>query len=429
MTAPSALLLLSLLSAPPAATNPLCTQREPCRVMETRDAGQDEQGRALQVLRLSLGWTDLETGARFAGLKYAQGARKAEAVKKKGWCEATEWWLLRPEKPAQLLLSGCGDGQGAVREEKVAVGDNRIRYTRSGVRRGTKWATTRALTLSPLRFASDNNRSARTSASTGEEREDGEYWDYDALHGEVVRAPSECQPGESSLGERELPYLPQVQVEPAYLQGGWKKAGLGTGEGECHLGANNVLLGQENIRDQQDVLLRALLVAEDTLIIEVRDDTWTGPTSNWIDDDHLDIWLAAMPPQELSGCGEPTEEQKPVQWGIRMVDGKVFPGFGAPQQALQVERTELPGKKGYRLKVKLPIPFGGITVAYSDNDGGKKPESQIATSPLKPGRPETLNPVYWVDSKNATCAVKNGELTVVPRDLQTVPEQAVLQVK
>jgi hypothetical protein len=69
------------------------------------------------------------------------------------------------------------------------------------------------------------------------------------------------------------------------------------------------------------------------------------------------------------------------------------------------------------------------SVVYSDSDSGKKPESQVATSELKPGRPETLNPVRRVYPEEATCAVKDGELSIVRGELQTEPGKAVLQME
>ena len=425
MNATGTVLLLSLLGAPPAdTTEPLCAKREPCRVVETLDGGQDDQGQALRVKRLSLGWTDLETGARFSGSRFGPEEWKAKAAPAKGQCEATEWWLLHPQKPAQLLLSLCKkEGKGAVREEKLDVGNNGLGHERSGARRGERWTTTRRYRLSPLKLTSDNQRTWRVSRSTKQEKEDGTSWDFETLSGTVTRAPSECQPGESSLGQRTLPYLPQVEVDKAYLEGGWKQAGLG----DCALEAGHFLPGLSKSDGPQDAWLKALLVAEDTLIIEVSDEKVTGPGANWLNDDHVELWLAPLPPQELTGCGEPTEEQLPVQWGIRIADGQVFPGFGTPQQTLQVERAQMPG--GHRLKVKLPIAFLGIGVVYSDSDTGKKPEAKRATSELKSGRPETLNPVYLVYPREATCTVKEGKLSIVRPELKTEPDKAVLQME
>jgi hypothetical protein len=424
MNATSTVLLLGLLGAPPAAsTDPLCARREPCRVVETRDAGQDEQGRPLRVKRLSLGWTDLETGARFTGSRFGPGGRKAKGAAARGLCEATEWWLSRPDKPAQLLLSKCDDGQGAVREEKVDVGDNRVGYTRRGVRRREQWTTTLGLQLAPLRLLSEYHETRWVSPSTKEKKEEISFWDSETLSGEVGRAPSECQPGESSLGKRNLKYLPRVQVDEAYLAGGWKQTALG----ECHLEATSFLLGGDKVTVTGDIGLRALLVAEDTLILEVEDDTWTGPSDKPLNDDHVELWLAPELPQQLTSCGEPTEAQLPVQWDIRIADGQVLPGFGTPKEKLQVERVSLPDGTGYRLKVTLHTPFRGISVVYSDSDSAKKPETRVATSQLVLGRPETLNPVRTVFAEEATCVVKDGKLSIKWPELEAEPEKAVLQ--
>lgn len=423
MNATTTVLVLSLLGAPPAAgPDPLCAKREPCTVVETLDAGKDAQGRPLQVKHLELGWADVETSDEFLGRKFGPGGRKEEGSRAEGQCEAAEWWLVRPSQPAQLLLSVCNNGYGAagVGEDSVTVADNRFTHEQSGGSR-QRWSVTRTLQLSPLWLVIEGHRSSDAMAEEG--KEDGDYWDFETMRGEVVRAAPECEPGEPSLGERTLPYLPQVQMDKAYLQGGWKQAGLGT----CGFESGNFLLGNQD--DPKDASLKALLVAADTLLVEVRDDKWTGPSAKWLNDDHVEVWLAPLPPQELTGCGKPTDEQKPSQWGIRIADGKVFPAFGAPKKTIQVERAELPGKQGYRLKLKLPTPFRGISVVYSDSDSGKKQELMLATSLVKFGRPETLNPVRVVSPSEATCAVKNGELSVVPAPVKkSEPDVAVLRM-
>ncbi|MCY1082436.1 hypothetical protein [Archangium lansingense] len=423
MTATATVLVLSLLGAPPASSqDPLCAKREPCRVVETLDAGKDAQGRPMQVKHLDLGWADVDTSAEFLGRKFGPGGRKAEGSRAEGECEAAEWWLMRPSQPAQLLLSVCNNGYGAagVGEDSVTVADNRFTHEQSGGSR-QRWSVSRTLQLSPLWLVIEGHRSS--DAMDSEVKEDGDYWDLETLRGEVVRSAPECESGEPSLGERTLPYLPQVQVDKAYLQGGWKQAGLGA----CGFESGNFLLGNQD--DPKDASLKALLVTPDTLLVEVRDDKWTGPSAKWLNDDHVEVWLAPEAPQELTGCGKPTDAQKPSQWGIRVTDGKVFPAFGSPKQTIQVERAELPGKQGYRLKLKLPTPFKGISVVYSDSDSGKKQELMLATSAVKFGRPETLNPVRGVSPAEATCAVKNGQLALVPGTAKkTEPDVAVLRM-
>ena len=140
--------------------------------------------------------------------------------------------------------------------------------------------------------------------------------------------------------------------------------------------------------------------------------------------------MAEPQPQDLSDCTAPTAEQSPKQWIIRLADGKVFPGFGAPEQTLHIERALLPEKDGYRLKVRLPPDlFRGIGVVYKDSDSGKGTESSVATSALNSGRPETLNPVYFMRPEHATCSVRDGLLTAVRTELKATPDQAVLQMQ
>ncbi|WNG61609.1 hypothetical protein F0U59_48020 [Archangium gephyra] len=424
MNPTASVLVLSLLGAPPASSqDPLCAKREPCRVVETLDAGKDAQGRSLQVKHLSLGWADVDTAAELIGRKFGPGNRKQEGSRAEGQCEALEWWLVRPSQPAQLLLSVCNDGYGSagVGEDSVTVADNRFTHEQNGGSR-QRWSVSRTLQLSPLRQVIEGHRS--TDGMDAEQKESGDYWDAEQLRGEVVRAAPECEPGQASLGERTLPFLPQVQVDKAYLEGGWKQAGLGA----CGFEAGNFLLGTQD--DPKDAGLKALLVAPDTLLVEVRDNKWTGPSAKWLNDDHVELWLAPQPPQELTGCGKPAAAQLPSQWGIRVADGKVFPAFGSPKQTLQVERAELPGKQGYRMKLKLPTPFQAISVVYSDSDSGKKQERMLATSAVKFGRPETLNPVRVVPPAEATCGVKNGELAVVPGPAKKLePDVAVLRME
>lgn len=421
MTTTGTALVLSLLGAAPASSSdPLCANRAPCRVEETLDAGKDEQGRAMQVKHLALGWANVETASESLGRRFGPGGRVAEGSRGEGRCEAAEWWLVRPSKPAQLLLSVCNDGYGAagVGEDTVTVGDNFFTHSQTGGSR-ERWNLTRTLKLSPPRLMSEVQRS---SDAMDPEKENGESWDFEELRGEIYRSAPTCEKGEASLGERTLPYLPQVQVDKAYLQGGWKQAGLG----ECGFTSGNFLLGNQD--DPKDASLKALLVAPDTLLVEVHDDKWTGPSAKWLNDDHVEVWLAPEPPQSLTGCGKPAKEQLPSQWGIRIADGKVFPAFGSPTRMPQVERAELPGKKGYVLKVTLPTPFQGISVVYSDSDSGKKQELMLATSLVKFGRPETLNPVRVVPPAEATCAVKNGQLSVVlGPPLKAEPDMALLR--
>lgn len=414
--------LLSLLSASPSpAPEPLCAGRAPCSVSETLDAGKDAQGQRLQVLGLSLGWFSRDA-VEGVGRKFTAAGRKKQGSPDNDQCEAREWWLRRPGAPDQLLLSVCNDGYGAsgVGEDDVTVQNNRFTHRQSGGS-GQRWSNENTLQLSPLvRVAS----SALGYFSFDPDKATSQEWETASLQGHVEVPAPECAEGEKSTGERSLPYLPWLQVDPAYLQEGWKQVALGG----CALDAGSVLLGAKVA--PKNASLKAVLLGRDSLLLEVRDDRWTGPGAKWLADDHVELWLGPDAPALLSGCGKPKGTERPVQWGIRVTDGKVFPAQGSPTQALAVDKVELREADklvGYRLKVTLPGEFKGVTVVYSDSDTGKKQERLIATSPLVFARPETLNPLREVPPEEATCVVRGTALAVEPTPLKPEgPDVAVL---
>src|SRR5438552_13436804 len=86
---------------------------------------------------------------------------------------------------------------------------------------------------------------------------------------------------------------------------------------------------------------------------------------------HLELWLAkeGTPEQSQEACLQAAD--KPEQWGIRLVDGKVFAAAGKPKDMPVVTRVELPGESGtvqMRFKIQLPPGRDRITVVYSDSD-------------------------------------------------------------
>ena len=412
------LALLSLLGAEPTASaEPLCAHRAPCTLVETLNALTDVQGHALRVKHLSLGWArqDVTTDSRFGA------GREAEGSPANGLCAAQEWWLVRAGKPPRLLLATCDDGSGpsGMSVDSVQVGLNFFTHEHFN---GEAQRTTqsRSLQLSPLTWRSEGL--CGFSADHGDEQGCSD-WNYLTMVG-AIQAPPRCAPDEDGIirggpvkgaysqATLTLPLLPLVQMDKAYLQEGWKRAELGL----CALRANHFLLGQSE--EPRDAALKALLVAPDTLLLEVRDNHWTGPSDQWLADDHLELWLDSATPELLNACTSPAADQQPEQWILRIADAKVFPGYGAPRRTiLQVDKVEMREAgvlAGYRFKVVLARPFGGISVVYSDSDSGKKPERLLATSPLRTARPETFNPVQQVDLHKVTCVVRGGTLAVVP---------------
>ena len=164
-----------------------------------------------------------------------------------------------------------------------------------------------------------------------------------------------------------------------------------------------------------DSSFRAVMTTDRTLFIEISDDRFVGPSADWVNEDHLEIWLSNEEGPESGKCFEKDHTPDLVQYGIRLIDGTVFPAFGHPKEPLMVERaedTDADDKPVVRLKIKLP-EFKAITVVYSDSDDGKAQKRLIATSPLKFGKRLTLGGVYEINPKDATCAVKDGKLEPV----------------
>jgi hypothetical protein len=416
-------LLWTLLGAAPTASDPLCAGREPCHVSESLDGGTDARGQRLRVVRLDLGWFSSDNAPEVKGRKFGAG-RRADGSLVEDDCAASEWWLVSPDA-AQLLLAVCNDGYGRAQkgEDTVKVKNGLFSHVQAGGG-SQRWLHTRVWRLSPL----ERVREGHVNFLMGQDEveEDRTSWDFSTLQGSRVLGPDTCQDGPFAPSKRTLPYLPRVPMDEAYVEEGWKQVGLGA----CALQAKNVLVGK--LEGARDASLKALLVAPDTLILEVRDDLWVGSGGKtWREDDHLELWLGPKSPEELTGCGKPELDERPVQWSIGLATGLVYPGFGPPRGELGVERVELRSTsgalEGYRLKLTLPGRFKGIGLAYNDSDESRKPERTLATSPLKFSRPETLNIVRDVPRTESTCVVRGQALEVVvtPPRLQG-PEIAVL---
>ena len=402
-------LLWIFLGAAPTSPEPLCAGRAPCRVVETLDAGPDARGRPLRVVHLDLGWFSFDDAPEDMGRKLGTG-RKAQGSLAEDDCAAAEWWAVSSES-SQLLLAVCNDGYGTAQrgEDVVKVKKGLVSHSRAGGG-SQRWRHTRVLRLSPWEWVREGHVNF---IAGGDEVEDSTLFDFTTFQGSRSLGPSTCSDGPFAPSKRTLPYLPRVAMDAAYLDEGWKRVELGA----CSLPAKHLVLGK--LRDARDASLKALLVAPDILILEVRDDLWVGEGgSSWRQEDHVQLWLGPKSPDALTGCSKPEADERLVQWGIGVTTGLVFPAYGKPTGTPEVERVELRGAaqalEGYRLKVKLPPgSFAGMGIAYSDADAGRKQERLLATSPLKFSRPETLNIVREVPAREGTCEVRGNALEVV----------------
>jgi hypothetical protein len=138
----------------------------------------------------------------------------------------------------------------------------------------------------------------------------------------------------------------------------------------------------------EDAVIQVMALNAGEIVVEIADDISQTQNPSWIKNDHLEIWADqnkdAFHRKEVYRAGSPDAPtnddygvvvKKPVQWGIDLA-GKVFAGFGSPQDSPKIV------VKGKRFKITLPFVPTHLTVVYSDSDDGKTQERLIATSKL-----------------------------------------------
>ncbi|HEX8698978.1 MAG TPA: hypothetical protein VF815_09090 [Myxococcaceae bacterium] len=384
---------LGLLLAVPAMAQKakdVCGDRPQCTVVNTQAALKGHE-----VVELSLG-----TGSE----EEAQGSQ----------CEQKEWWLRRPGKPVVKLLATCTGA--AFFEDSVEVEKNRfIRALGGGG--AQRWIHLVELQLSPLKWSREEHQSFR-AVSTPETLQQ-QHFNYATFEGRLEWELDGCQERYPTTQKAQL--VPQVQLPADFLAEGWKHTSLG----RCSADGSFVLLGKA--QGKEDARVRAVLAQGNVLLVEVVDDTWTGPGAKWLADDHVELWLLGSAPTSFDPCNRDEGEAKQaglVQWGIRIADGQVFPAYGNPAEPLSVEVAR--DGKVARLKIQLPMAPSGLTVVYSDSDAGKQQELMVATSPLKLGRAFTLSPVWNIVPTKATCEVKANQLVPVAVEQSPKPGEAII---
>lgn len=377
-----------------AVAGAVCRGRSPCKAIEDRDAGRDAAGRALHVLHLAL---DEKNEADRSGMS--------------GDCAQREWWLAVSDANAvastQLLVAICNDGYGAagVGTDEIEVRPNELTHMRSGGS-AWRWGSSTTLSLSPLAVLEETLSGGWT---LGPNRS-AERWSWRAFGGTESWFAPPCSP--ASEAEIEAPakdpyeaiLIPDVELDAAYVQGGWRATALGRCAASLGGGSGFVVRGVAG--PSEDAAVK-VVAAGDILFVEVKDDRPIGPSGSPLADDHLEIWLAQEMPGYADHCL--SQEGMPSQWVVRVADGRVVAGRGRPGSgAPKVERFDASGV--LRFKIALPPKQAGITVAYGDGDDGRTQKSLTATSRLVPGVTATLGRRRAIPKEHAVCRVSNGSL-------------------
>jgi hypothetical protein len=240
-------------------------------------------------------------------------------------------------------------------------------------------------------------------------------WNWDDMAGEIVAGYNYCpgkQPPDAGVSnDRDAPELeigsvviPSASLPQRFVDGGWRTTGLGRCAALVDGTRGFAIRGDKGTA--ADSTMRVLFASHDTFFVEVTDDRFVGAGKSWVKEDHLEIWSAPNPP----ACVDPAAKSPALQWGIRLRDGAVFPGFGAPETKPAVEIAR--AGKAVRLKITFDAetlrnrPF---TAVYSDSDDGVHQKRLIATSSLEYGKWWTLGALPD-DEQALTCKVERGVL-------------------
>ena len=304
----------------------------------------------------------------------------------------------------------AGETTGADAEKKL--------FSHTVVSDRHRHESTVTLGLDPLRLA--EVETMETSDYVSEFPFDKETWDWDKFSGTASWGAVDCHPppppdgGVDSGGDddrNEVPsyavasvLIPLLELPADFVASGWRTTALGTCAASIDGDASGYTIHRSGDKGG-DARLKAV-VSGDHLFVEVSDDRFVGPGKSWIKDDHLELWRGDFTSGRGRQCG--SNEERMVQWGIRVADGAVFPAHGTPEPLTGVERV-IAGRTA-RFKIPLPGPYERMTIVYSDSDDGRRQDRLIATSELKFGDPATLGTTHAVKAEDATCIVKKGAL-------------------
>ncbi len=376
----------------------VCGERSPCRVFRTHDAGAN-----LLVVEAALHDLPGEDW-KYPNLKQ---------------CAPWEVWVLKHDAlavvEARRILELCNDGHGAagLGEDTLIVEPNTLMHSQYGGS-NWRWIEDTFFQLDPFMITTTRSSSFWVFGAS----EETHTWDWRTRQGLVEWYQPECpelgEPGEWEDDDL-FAYqpIPLVQVDPSYVDSGWKDTAIGT----CglHVDATDasmsgfLVTGKPSVH--ADGSMSALFVSETVLVVEVRDDSRVLGKKGWQQGDHLQIWVGADP----AGTGKCIPEtEPPVMWGVGLSSGSVFPASGKPpKSALAVERVEA-ADGAVRLEITFDTRPGRITVAFSDSDDGTKRERLIATSDLESDQSMTLGKVTTLPPGQGTCAVVDGKLDFHP---------------
>jgi len=204
------------------------------------------------------------------------------------------------------LVDDCSSDGGS--EDDVEVAKNRFIHATSGGAR-TRWGSTSELQLSPLKWVSEESR-VSDAMKPWRQR-----WsiNYTTFEGRLDWTFENCDEEESTVESR---LVPQVELPADFLTGGWKHTSLG----RCSVNGSFVLPGKA--QGKEDARIRAVLVQGRVLLVEVVDDTWTGPSEKWLADDHVELWQSG---NDSASCDRGGKQANPAKAICQLKENQLVP--------------------------------------------------------------------------------------------------------
>jgi hypothetical protein len=384
----------------------LCKDKSPCQVQKVYDAGRSPAGVPLKVVEVGL--HSQEDGGAERPQWEADDGSGAEPI----LCYTNTYWLVEESTPprTEMILEVCNDGYGAsgVGEDSIEVKPNRLIHDQNGGS-AQRWSEHVVWQLVPLRVVEVGNGGYMT---WNYEASQEFRWSWESFSGYINDSMTTCDADGmvtegGALHEFKASLIPRLPSLPG--DKGWKETGLGQCSVHVDSAGEGGFITYGKPGEAADATLRALLVGENVLYVEVSDDTISQGAAKWLHDDHIELWVVPKGALGYPDCLTP-KSATVYQWGV-MLDGAVHAAHGKPKDAPKVEVHKV-NATTYRLRVELPMDLDALSVVYSDSDDGKSQERLLATSAVAFGEGFSLGRAQEVKAESpAHCVLKGSTLT------------------
>lgn len=391
----------------------LCGTRQPCKIVESKDSFSDPAG---------LRWSVYSITLRTSDPAQQEGACRGES-------EPLEYWLVshngQQVQTSQLLLSLCNDGYGAagIGVDTVTVDRNRFSHQRTGGS-AWRWTVTTELQLAPLQLAQIDRLEYSEELPNREET----HWNWPSFKGFKAWEGIPCEPAAraNKTVRYEFRYIPQVQLDEAFIEQGWKSAELAACSLEVDGSAASGYAWSKPAAGGR-ASLRATVSAGRSryLFVQILDDRVVGRSEGGRLHDTLELWLGGRLPGFSDECARGGAAL--THYSIDLADGRAEAKQPAPQLQIELDRSarQTPDDAG-RLKIKLPDEARSLAISFSDTDDGETPAAALGTTKERPASAAALGELQPIGPKQATCVVQDGRLTPVLTPIPARRSEAVV---